>query len=96
MYLEMKNIKKSILFLYYKAIFFKMIKRICFIIFVVIGLIVLIPESNVAAKLNFNHPHSLSGLAGLGFIIASLFKFHQHKQNPQMSFLPHIPFGLLH
>ena len=73
-----------------------MIKRICFIIFVVLCLIILIPETSVAAQLNYNHPHSLSTLAGLGFIIASLFKFHQHKQNPPMSFLPHIPLGLLH
>ena len=64
-----------------------MIKQICLIVLVSIGLIILIPGTNVATKSNYNHPHGIvTSLDGISFIIGALFKFQQHKQNPQIQF----------
>ena len=35
------------------------------------------------AKVKANPAVAISLIAGIGFVIAAFFKFHQHKQNPQ-------------
>jgi hypothetical protein len=66
-------------FLYYNVRLFTMIKQLCLIVIVAIGLIILIPGTNVAAKSN---PHHSNFIAGKGFGIGAIMKFKQHKDNP--------------
>ena len=40
------------------------------------------------AKVKANPAVAISLIAGIGFIIAAFFKFHQHKQNPQIRVTP--------
>ncbi|HEY6534534.1 MAG TPA: hypothetical protein VIY08_01795 [Candidatus Nitrosocosmicus sp.] len=56
-----------------------MIKQLCLIVIVAIGLIILMPGMNVAAKSNLHHSNFI---AHMGFGIGAIMKFKQHKDNP--------------
>jgi hypothetical protein len=68
---------------------YAMIKQISLIMVIVAIGLLLIPLTNTEASTHHfeSHLHGTSGSthhhAGLGFIAGSIFKFHQHKQNPQ-------------
>jgi L-asparagine transporter-like permease len=58
---------------------FTMIKQICLVAMIAIGLTLLIPGTNVEAKSSHHHLHSTEGI---GFGIGAIAKFKQHKENP--------------
>ncbi len=77
----------TMVFLYCNVKLFTMIKQLFLIVIVAIGLIILMPGTNVAAKPNSHHFNSI---LGLGLSIAAILKFKQHKDNPpQFHFGPH-------
>jgi transcription initiation factor TFIIIB Brf1 subunit/transcription initiation factor TFIIB len=70
-----------LVFLYNNAELFTMIKQICLIAIVAIGLAVLIPGTNVQAKTSHYQSH-LHSSGGIGLGIGAIVKFKQHKDNP--------------
>ena len=57
-----------------------MIKQICLIAMVAMGLVLLIPGTNVEA--NSSHHRSHLHSTGIGFGIGAIAKFKAHKDNP--------------
>jgi hypothetical protein len=69
------------MFLYKNAESFTMIKQICLIAIVAMGLALLIPGTHVEAK-SSHHSSHLHSSGGIGLAIASIVKFKAHKDNP--------------
>ena len=66
-------------FLYYNVRLFTMIKQLCLVVILTLGLIILMPATNVAAESNLHHSKSIPHM---GFGIGAIMKFKQHKDNP--------------